>query len=131
MGSVEAVPRPSIYYSSSYKNWVIVQGSIWAVSPHFRAVFGQYLDKKDRGDCPVGLCKLLIFRFLTLINPLVFFLVKEVLGPFLPTDNQLHITDYPVGAVSEQSLVYWTVPKRLFNYSKIVSKSTTPLLLGG
>ena len=56
---------------------------------------------------------------------------RRSLGPFLPTDSQLHITDYPVGAVSEQSLVYWTVPKRLFNYSKIVSKSTTPLLRGG
>ena len=34
-------------------------GSVWAVSPHFWALFGQFLDKKDRLDCPIDLCKLL------------------------------------------------------------------------
>lgn len=54
----------------------------------FRAVFGQFrliLDsiwavfrhKNDREDCPVGHYKLLIFRLLCFINPLIFFFVEE------------------------------------------------------
>ena len=45
----------------------------------FRAVFGQYLDeKKDRLDCPIGHCKLLIFRFLTFIKRLILLLIEGV-----------------------------------------------------
>ena len=41
----------------------------------------------------------------------------------------MNITNYATGAVLGQYLVYWIVPKRLFNCLKIASKSITPLLL--
>ena len=37
--------------------------------------------------------------------------IKKFFGPFLLPDRQLHITDYPVGVVFGQYLVYWAVPK--------------------
>ena len=40
-------------------------------------VFGQFLDKKDRLDYPIGHCKLLIFRFLTFLNLLILLLIEE------------------------------------------------------
>ena len=80
-------------------------GRVWAVfgqcaTPHllllfwggfghnFRAVFGQFSlnfgwflggfwAKKDRLDCPIGHCKLLIYRFITFINLLILLFVKE------------------------------------------------------
>ena len=42
---------------------------------HFRAVFGQYLDKNDRLDCPIGHCKSLVFRLITFFNLLILLLV--------------------------------------------------------
>ena len=43
----------------------------------FRAVNGQYLDEKDRLGCPIGLCKLLYFREMSLNCILILLLVPE------------------------------------------------------
>ena len=45
----------------------IYQDGVWAV----------FAQKKDRLDCPIGRCKLFIFRFLTFLNLLILLLVVD------------------------------------------------------
>ena len=77
LGSVWAVSRPSLttpFFRRIFQFF-------WAVFGQFSLIFGWFLGsfgaKKDRLDCPIGLCKLLIFRFLTFLNLLILLLVKE------------------------------------------------------
>ena len=42
-----------------------------------RIVFGQSIEENDRLDCPIGHCKLLIFRLLVFVSLLILLFIPE------------------------------------------------------